>query len=162
MGPLGIAFAAGATVLVLDKLVDWYKAPKPLRPEELPLVDPKGMPGVVSQLQKGRTYAVRAMFDVEAMAWMMGYSELPDGGAEVVPDQGGASRYLRAIFEQAGFKVLSDPTLRSELEGQKFLGGDPSEWVLTAQWQKSTPYVDLDPAVQKIIPMATFTILPVA
>lgn len=160
MGPLvavvlGAAAAGGAYVAYKE-----VTKPKPLDPSKLPLVDPKNQPGLVSLLDKNRTYAILVMLD---------WSKIP-GATPTTPDKDLMSKYIKTVFgggpgavtpDGLGFKVLSDPALRGEEDAKKFFAGQPSAWVMNGQWLKDTRTVDMTPDLNKVFPSAAFYILPV-
>jgi hypothetical protein len=147
---LGVA-AAGAAYMGYKKLTTPAK----------PAVDPYGQP-MVSALKKGQAYAFLVMLD---------WQKIP-GATPTVPDQEAYSTYIKGIFEGStaggfmpdpsgiatatglGFKVLSKPMIRNNEEAKKFLAGQPSAWILTAQWLKDTSAVEMTPALNKVLPMA--------
>jgi len=160
-GPLAVllgAAAAGGAYVVYKEATK----PKPLDPSKLPLVDPKGQPGLVSLLDKGRTYAILTMLD---------WSKIP-GATPTVPDKDLMSKYIKTVFgggpgaakpDGLGFKLLSDPALRGEADAKLFFAGQPSAWVMNGQWLRDARTVeDMTPELSKIFPVAAFYILPVA
>lgn len=149
MGPLGIAILGGASVLALDRLYDWWKEPKALNPKNLPLV-PGGTPGEVSLLDSGRTYNVRVYMNLVEFAKQAGLQ--PTWGSA---DPEGAGRWIALQFEKAGFKMLSSPVLLQD--------DDEGGWfTFNAKWTRSDRVVNLPADISKILPRATFTLLPVA
>jgi hypothetical protein len=158
MAPLLAAFlgalALGGVVVVASEV----KKKAPLDPSKLPLVDPVNQPGLVNALDKGRTYAVLAMNDWTKMPGAIA----PGGGGYQTPDRDGNSRYIKAIFEGLGFKVLSDPQVKDPAEAKKFFAGQPSLWVFNAQWTKDEKAVDLAPVLRPIFPTTAFYLLPTA
>ncbi len=152
------AAAAGALYLGYKKVTE-KTAPAPP-----PFVDPKNLPGLVSALQKGRTYAVLVVLD---------WTKIP-GATPTTPDKDSMANYLKLIFgggpgasppDGLGFKVLSTPTLRDAAESTKFFAGQPSTWVLNAQWLKDDTGptgVAMTPDLNKVLPNAAFYLLPVA
>jgi hypothetical protein len=152
MGPLVAAALGGATILGGLTFYNKFVKTQPLDPNKVPLT-PGGAPGQVSLLDSGRVYAVQCMFDVK---------KLP-GSAGQVPNVQGGSDYLKAVFNGCGFNVLSAPAARDDAAIKKYLAGEPSDWVLTAQWKptdSSQRTVKLDDAVVQVIPSAIFFILP--
>lgn len=161
MGPLAVllgAAAAGGAYVVYKEATK----PKPLDPSKLPLIDPKGQPGLVSLLDKGRTYAILTMLD---------WSKIP-GATPTVPDKDAMSKFIKTVFgggpgaakpDGLGFKLLSDPALRGEADAKLFFAGQPSAWVMNGQWLRDErTVVDMTPELSKIFPTAAFYILPVA
>ncbi len=149
------AAAAGLTYLGYKKITEGKTPPPP------PFVDPKNMPGLVSALDKGRTYAVMVALD---------WTKIP-GAVPTTPDKDAMSNYLKVVFgggpgastpDGLGFKVLSAPMLRGEDDAKKFFAGQVSIWVITAQWLKDTHAVDMTPDLNKVLPNASFYLLPVA
>jgi len=149
---LGAAGVGGAYLILKET-----QKHAPLDPSKLPLVDPVNKPGLVNALNKGRTYAVMAMNDWTKMPGAIS----PGGGGYQTPDKDGNARYIKAVFEGVGFKVLSEPQLRDGNEAKKFFAGQPSLWVFNAQWTRDEPSVTLDPALMPIFPNTAFYILPV-
>lgn len=160
MAPVVVAALAFGAGVVGVKLLS-KKEPQTLDPRALPLVDPKNSPGLVSLLDKGRVYSVMAVFD---------WSKLP-GAIPVTPNADQSARYIHAVFGGGpgastptglGFKVLSEPTLMSDVERNNFFAGRPSIWLFNAQWLNDAREVKMDPALNKVFPNAQFRILPVS
>jgi hypothetical protein len=162
MAPVVVAaLAFGAGALGVKLLSKDKPAPQALEPKTLPLVDPKGSPGLVSLLDKGRVYSVMAVFD---------WSKLP-GAIPVTPSADESARYIHAVFGGGagaatptglGFKVLSEPALMGDVERNNFFAGRPSIWLFNAQWLNDAREVKMDSALNRVFPNAQFRILPVS
>lgn len=142
MAPM-VAAILGAAALGGVYLVAKRRA---LNPNELPLVDPKNSPGLVSELSYGRTYQVTCMLDL---------SKVP-----VVRTTKVGSDFVKANFQGLGFNVRTEPQPLNATEAQKFSAGAPSAWTFVGQWTKTEKYIS-GPA-NPAIPSAQFYILPVA
>ena len=137
---LGAAGVGGAYLL--------FKKPTPPAP---PNIDPNKAKSA-DTLTKGKSYAVLAMNDWTKMPGAIS----PGGGGYQTPDKDGNARYIKAVFENVGFKVLSEPQLRDNAEAAKFYSGQPALWVFNAQWTKDEKFVTLEPAALPIFPMTMF------
>lgn len=99
--------------------------------------------GYVTELKQNALYAgIAAMF--------------PAGGTD--PTVG--SNHLKAYLTSVGFDVLTQPSLQSATEAQKFAAGQAAYWIFVAKWTKPGKYVEgpADPAIGAVM----FTPLPVA
>ena len=114
--------------------------------------------GLADTLNKGQTYAILAMVDWTKIPGAVA----PGGGGYQTPDLAGNARYVKEVFTNLGFKVLSDPQTRDEAEAKKFFAGQPSLWVFNGQWTKDAKIVDLPADLRPIFPTTAFYILPVS
>ncbi len=143
LGLLGIAAAGGVAYYLYQKNKE-YVAPGQA---------PGQMPGIVSELTQGRSYTVLAVVtkDIEKdPRWS-------DGLGNLSP-QDKVKSLLGATFALAGFKMLSQPTIRNADELGKMNAGEPSTWVFNAQWLRTEKFVNQTPSW---LAGATFVLLPI-
>lgn len=108
MGPLGIVLATAAGGFGVLKAVEYFKAKK----------NAASLPQPVSQLQKGKTYAVTVAVADSAPGVQQG-------------DLGTTSANIKGAFDQTGFTVISMPAPRPDMRS----------WAFNAQWNLDQPIV---------------------
>lgn len=102
---------------------------------------------MAKELIKGKTYIVQFVVNPKASDW-------PNPA-----DLEQAKAWLKTMFEQTGWKMLSVPVPRDEENAKKFYAGVPSEWVYNGQWlrdEKTYQYAPqwLAGAVPYLLPTA--------
>lgn len=107
------------------------------------------LPGTVSELTKGVTYAVQV-----ALA-----AGQPGGGTQRFTDPGAAGEFIKNFFQSVGF-ALGDsiPALRDKEAADAFQAGLTSTWIFTATWTRPEKVVTQG---SPMIGMALFTPLPI-
>ena len=113
-----------------------------------------GTPGLVDALTQGNSYSILATFDPtkgDAAVMLQGKSGDDAKNAAIF--------YLKTWFSQCGFKVTSDPVIRSNQDMSQFLAGQVSQWVIMAQWTQPGTKITLAP--NPAVPDAQFQTLPV-
>lgn len=108
---------------------------------------PEGpLPGTVSELKQGQTYAVQVALSPGT------FTRDRDG---IVA----ASAFLRTFFQSVGFDLgASQPAIRDKENEDKFAADLTSAWIFTAKWTRPEKFVGGEghPAIG----MALFTPLP--
>ena len=108
------------------------------------------LPGTVSELAKGQTYAVQAQLSGASQA---------GGGAQQFTTVEAAAGFLKNFFQSVGFDLgTSIPTLRDKEAADKFTAGLSSTWIFTATWTRPEKFVGGEGS--PMIGMALFTPLP--
>jgi hypothetical protein len=117
----------------------------------------KGLTTPVSELQQNKSYVVLAVVNPAPIG-----AEAAAQGKQIDKDQ--VAAMVKALFEQLGFVVLSQPNYRSPSEGLEFAAGRPTTFIFNARWTKAEKFIPaaIPEPWSKWFMGASFTPLPVA
>jgi hypothetical protein len=139
---LAVAAAAGAGYWL------YQKNKTTAVPNQMP-----GAPtGIVSKLEKGKSYAIMATI-TSAVTDDPGFKALPgtDNNSKI-------AQMLTAVFQQCGFQITGNVAIRDTEEMKKALAGQPSTWVLTGKWMLDQDHITATPPAW--VGNAAFVLLP--